>query len=162
MALTHWSLRKSGCNYDCMILKHISVTDIWIIYCETTLLNGTGPHWWISQHWLRQWLGAVRLQAIIWTNVDRVLWRHMVSLGHNELITPVELEGQPSPIVSEPHILKLSSLWDPFQHYCTNKRPQSSSHRQAHAFCSCHKILKHPEINTVKNYFIILVQLMLP
>ena len=31
----------------------------------------------------------------------------MVSLGHNELITLAELEGQQSPIVSEPHISKL-------------------------------------------------------
>ena len=28
---------------------------------------------------------AVRLQAIIWTNVDQVLWSHMASLGYNEL-----------------------------------------------------------------------------
>ena len=31
-------------------------------------------------------LGAVRQQAIIWHNVDPNLWRHMESLGHNELI----------------------------------------------------------------------------
>ena len=46
-------------------------------------------HWaslMISQHWLRQWLGAVRQQAITWANVDPDLCRHMASLGHNELI----------------------------------------------------------------------------
>ena len=31
-------------------------------------------------------LGAVRQQAITWTNVDQVLWIHMVSLGQNESI----------------------------------------------------------------------------
>ena len=39
----------------------------------------------ISQHWFRQWLGAVRQQAITWANVDPDLCRHMMSLGHNEL-----------------------------------------------------------------------------
>ena len=39
----------------------------------------------ISQHWFRWWLGAVRQQAITWTNVDPDLCRHMVSLGQNEL-----------------------------------------------------------------------------
>ena len=30
-----------------------------------------------SQHWLRQWLGAVRQQAISWAHVDQVLCRHV-------------------------------------------------------------------------------------
>ena len=45
-------------------------------------------HWtlqMISQHWFRQWLGAVRQQAITWANVDQDLCRHMASLSHNEL-----------------------------------------------------------------------------
>ena len=52
-------------------------------------------------------VGAVGLQVITWTNGDQVLWQFIVSLGHNELITLVELEDQQSPIVSEPHISKL-------------------------------------------------------
>ena len=39
----------------------------------------------ISQHWFRQWLGAIGQQAITWANVDPDLCRHMVSLGQNEL-----------------------------------------------------------------------------
>ena len=39
----------------------------------------------ISQHWLRQWLGAVKQQAITWANVDPDLWRHMALLGDNGL-----------------------------------------------------------------------------
>ena len=31
----------------------------------------------ISQHWFRQWLGAVRQQAITWANVDPDLCHHM-------------------------------------------------------------------------------------
>ena len=40
----------------------------------------------ISQHWFRKWLGAIRQQAITWANVDPDLCRHVVSLGHNELM----------------------------------------------------------------------------
>ena len=39
----------------------------------------------ISQHWFRQWLGAIRQQAITWTNVDPDIFHHMASPGHNEL-----------------------------------------------------------------------------
>ena len=45
-------------------------------------------HWtlqMISQQWFRYWLGAVRLQAITWANVDPDRCRHMASLGPNEL-----------------------------------------------------------------------------
>ena len=44
----------------------------------------------ISQHWFRQWLGAVRQQAITWANVDPDLCRQMASLGHNELTMSCE------------------------------------------------------------------------
>ena len=45
--------------------------------------------WMISQHWSRWWLVAVRQQAITWTtNVDKVLWCHMASPGHNVLLKP--------------------------------------------------------------------------
>ena len=40
----------------------------------------------IIQHWFKWWLGAVRQQAIIWTNVDPVLCFYVVQLGHNEWI----------------------------------------------------------------------------
>ena len=39
----------------------------------------------LTDDWFRQWLGAVRQQAITWTSVDQDLQRHMASLGPNEL-----------------------------------------------------------------------------
>ena len=39
-----------------------------------------------SQHWFRQWLGAIRHQAITWASVDPDLYPHMASQGHSELI----------------------------------------------------------------------------
>ena len=41
---------------------------------------------WICQQLLMFWPRAVRQQAITWTKVGRDSWRHMSSLGHNELI----------------------------------------------------------------------------
>ena len=48
-------------------------------------MNATNTSLIISQHWFRQWLGAIRQQAITWANVDLDPCRHMTSLGHNEL-----------------------------------------------------------------------------
>ena len=45
--------------------------------CHSTILM-------ISQYWFRLWLGAVRQQAITWTNVDPDLCHHIASWGHNE------------------------------------------------------------------------------
>ena len=45
--------------------------------------HGTSPM--ISQYCFRQWLGAVRQQAITWANVDLIPSRHMASPGHNVL-----------------------------------------------------------------------------
>ena len=36
-----------------------------------------------SQNWFSQWLGAIRQQAISWTNVDPDLCCHMALLGNN-------------------------------------------------------------------------------
>ena len=47
----------------------------------------------LSQHWFRQWLGAVRQQAITWAKVDPDLCRHMASLGANEPIRSLENPG---------------------------------------------------------------------
>ena len=53
-------------------------------------MNATWTSLMISQHRLRQWLGAVRQQAIItWANVDPDLCRHMASLGHNVLMVMI-------------------------------------------------------------------------
>ena len=40
----------------------------------------------ISQHWFSWWLGAIRQQAITWTNVGPDLCGHMALQGHNETI----------------------------------------------------------------------------
>ena len=41
----------------------------------------------ISQYLPRSWLGAIRQQAITWANIDPNLCRHVMSLGHNELMS---------------------------------------------------------------------------
>ena len=39
----------------------------------------------ISQHWFKQWLDAVREQAITWAIVEPDLCRYVAPQGHNEL-----------------------------------------------------------------------------
>ena len=46
--------------------------------CRWTILT-------MSEHWFRQWLGAVRPKTIAWANVAPDLCHHMAWLGHNEL-----------------------------------------------------------------------------
>ena len=48
----------------------------------------------IRQHWFRQWLGAVRQQAVTPANADPDLYRHMGSLGQNGLIQPKEKKSK--------------------------------------------------------------------
>ena len=50
---------------------------ILIISCETADDSKHKTSLMISRHWFRWWLGAVRQQAITWTNVDQVLLRQM-------------------------------------------------------------------------------------
>ena len=38
-----------------------------------------------SQNWFKEWLGAIRHQAMIWATIDLALWHHRRSLGHIEL-----------------------------------------------------------------------------
>ena len=44
----------------------------------------------VSLHWFRQWLGAVRQQAITWANLDSDLCHHMALLDNNELIKTID------------------------------------------------------------------------
>ena len=61
------------------MLAEVSPTKLPSDECHKTVLM-------ISQHWFRQWLGAVRQQAITWANVDPDLWSQMASLGLSQLM----------------------------------------------------------------------------
>ena len=65
LLLSHLSL-PSGCNQHAL-------------YFKTSL-----P---IYQHWLGSWLGTIRQQAIISTNIVQFLWHNFVSPGHNGLMS---------------------------------------------------------------------------
>ena len=41
----------------------------------------------LCQHWFRKWLGSMTQQAIIWASMGSYQYHHIVSLGHNELIS---------------------------------------------------------------------------
>ena len=86
--LTHWPLGDFNLilgrwfsRYFIWMVAEVSLVKLPSDECHKTLLM-------ISQHLFRQWLGAVRQQAITCTNVDPDLCRQMASLGLNELRLP--------------------------------------------------------------------------
>ena len=82
----HWvnSLAPRRCsgNAKCVIHKHTLVKSS-LDECQRISLN-------ISQHWFRQWLGAVRHQAITWSNVDQVSWPHITPPAAKELMARMD------------------------------------------------------------------------
>ena len=73
-----------------VILQHILMIEIQLFSlrlpsgeCHKTSLT-------IIQHWFKEWLGAVRQQAIAWTNVDHVLLYHKATLSHNASINGMD------------------------------------------------------------------------
>ena len=74
-------------NFRHVIFKQILVIDGWGIFCEIALM-------WMSLDFTDDQSTLVQVMAwcrqattITWANVDPDLCHHMVSLGHNELIT---------------------------------------------------------------------------
>ena len=68
-----------GHNIFYTILNRIQLWVFWAF--GINLLSGEGYRIClrICQYWLRWWIGAVKYQAISWTNVCEVQWRHIVS-----------------------------------------------------------------------------------
>ena len=67
-----------------LVRKHSDEYIYWISVGETE----DKYHWIllkISQHCFMKWLGAIRQQAITWTDVHPDSCCHMLSPGHNEL-----------------------------------------------------------------------------
>ena len=82
---THWHMG----NFNKILDKWFPCSLKWLMAekCFVRLLSDDFK--WTSiltrQHWFREWLCAIRQQAISWTNVDQYLCHHMASLGHPEL-----------------------------------------------------------------------------
>ena len=81
--LTHWplgvlneSFDKQFSSYFHWLMADVSLMKFPSDECQLTPLM-------ISQHWFRQWLDAVRHQAIAWANIDPDLCNHMASQGQN-------------------------------------------------------------------------------
>ena len=73
------------CNFKSVIFKHKSWIHQELISWNWSQVHAAENLWWWGQHWFRLWLGALRQQAITWSNVDLDIHCHMLSLGHNEL-----------------------------------------------------------------------------
>ena len=69
------------------VMARRSFHQIWIVDKKTLVkrapeMNVTEPYWWLGNIGLGN--GLVK-QAITWANSNLVLYRHMVSLGHNDI-----------------------------------------------------------------------------
>ena len=77
-----WITGGSGKNLGELPLSHLSLhsgCNQHALYFKTSLS--------INQHWLSSWLGTVRQQAIIRTNIVQFLSNNLVSQAHNELMS---------------------------------------------------------------------------
>ena len=75
--------RRSECNFENYIFNLVSLDRLMIMLlgeCHRTKLMISDV-----EHRFRWWFGAVRQKSITRAHVDRVLCRHMASLGRNEL-----------------------------------------------------------------------------
>ena len=81
--ITHWSLGNTQTSVEKWFANANFGKYTW------WFSNGTDL-WWMpglsGQHWFMLGLGAVRQQAITWTNVEQDLFYHMSTWGNNELI----------------------------------------------------------------------------
>ena len=87
MLLTHWPLAHAAVTLNLSFSNSHQGQTYWAFpmkmssgECHKTSLK-------ISRHWFRYCVGAVRQQAITWTNVKQVLWHHKAPLSHNESIS---------------------------------------------------------------------------
>ena len=76
--IIHWPLSDLNKILDEVIFRLILLIDGWKLWNCTWVIDCQRTSWMISQHLFRH-------QAITWANVDTVLYRHMLSLGQNEL-----------------------------------------------------------------------------
>ena len=79
------TLGRYGSNCKSAIFKPMARIKFLSTSCEIALRWITQKTLIITQQRFKQWLGAIRHQAIGWANVDPDLCRHMTSLGYNEL-----------------------------------------------------------------------------
>ena len=83
----HWSRGWGVSSFSERLVESvISEHMLWIKFISSQVNQ---PPCMISQHWFRKWLGALRPHAISWAYVDPGQGCHMVSLGHNELLSIV-------------------------------------------------------------------------
>ena len=85
--LIHWGLNKMATIFQTIFLNAFSWMKSFVFWLRfhLRLLLRVKMTIRYMYHWFRNWLGAIRQEAITWTNVFQYLYCHMASLGHNEL-----------------------------------------------------------------------------
>ena len=83
---------RCGSNSNSIISNSLYKAVAWALYVTLFSRDCHRTSLMINQHWFRRWLGAVRHQAITWTNVNSELCHHMTSLSRNEIIKSIAVE----------------------------------------------------------------------
>ena len=130
--LTHWSLG----DFNETLGKCFSSLFYWLMAVVSLVkLPSSEYHWTlvvISKHWFRSWLGAIRQQAITWTNIDPDLCHHMVSLlTRSQWINSLGHVGY-----GMPHKICFRWMWMP--QYSTDNEPTL-----AQMMARCHQATSH-------------------
>ena len=73
------------CYFKYVNFEYNSLVTIPLFTCTCPKRNDGEPRRWCVNTLWRQLPGSVRLHAILYTNIDRISWRNMVTSGVNEL-----------------------------------------------------------------------------
>ena len=100
------------CQYFeiCNFQTRCSEWYLWYFLRNCAQLNANGALLMISQHRFRQWLDAVRQQAINWANVGSDLCHHKASLCHNK-VSNYNLEERIPSVLYLIYVCYLSLWW---------------------------------------------------
>ena len=72
---------RCGSNFQSATFKHMLSS--WTPLVKLLSRECQRTHLILSQNWFRWWCVGARQRAIIWSNVDQDLYRHMTSLDHS-------------------------------------------------------------------------------
>ena len=96
-----WSLRITSIaiphlcfdKFSFCLCKMLHKNNHWGVTWLTAVFRSDQSQYWLrctcnctSQHWVKKWYGAIRQEAITWSDVDPDPYCYVASLGHNVLI----------------------------------------------------------------------------
>ena len=104
------TLKQNGCHFADYNVKCIFLDENHSILFQFSL-NFVGEGSIDNKrHWFGKWFGKLQGHDITWTNVDKDLWRHMASVGHNGFNGTNRLPTEIPSHYKDPRLL-ISNYW---------------------------------------------------